>query len=185
MKPTRLARMLLLIVTLWLPAGPALAGDAGPLLREARAEAAAGRYQAAAERLAAAYRQGAVNADLCLGAAKAWRLAGDKGRMLVWLARANRLDPGNREVRKVVAATGVALPGSGLLLSGRLSPRELIWLALAGHTLFWLGLALTCRLGRTSARDGRDPGRRYRGLAVAGGRRGVLRPLAAAPGSDP
>lgn len=145
--------LLLLAVLAWLATGPgqALGEDLGSRLDTGRKAYAAGRFVAAAASLDAAYRDGARNATVCLAAARAWDQAGNKGRAVLWLVRAHGLAPDNREAGKALDAVGARLPGPTLLLGSRLSPRGLVWLALAGNGLFWLGLALVRRVRRSLA----------------------------------
>jgi len=138
----------LVLLTFWLLPGPTLAGDGETPLAAARTDFAAGRYAAAAGKLEIAYADGARNAGCCLAAATAWQLANDRGRTVLWLARASRLDPGNPNVQHALVAADVAMPGPILPLAGRFSPRALLWLALGGNIAFWLGLLLARRMRR-------------------------------------
>lgn len=124
------------------------AAGRGADLAAAQTAFAAGHYAAAAKILEAAYAGGVRNASCCLAAATAWRLAGQRGRTVLWLSRAARLDPGNPRVRGALAAADVAMPGRLLPLAGRFSPNALVWLALAGNAVFWVGLTLVHRSGR-------------------------------------
>jgi hypothetical protein len=121
-------------------------------LEAARTAYAAGRFAAAGASLDAAYREGARNAALCLAAARTWDQAGDKSRSVRWLVRAHRLDPSDTEAGKALTALGVRLPGPSLPLGSRLSPRALVWLALAANSLFWLALTLARCFGRAVPR---------------------------------
>lgn len=121
-------------------------------LQAARERWAAGDYAAAGASLEQAYRAGAQNAAVCLAAAQAWRQAGEKGRLVLWLIRAHRLAPGNAEARKALAAAGVDPPGPRLPLGHRLSSRALAWLAITANTLWWLGLAAAHRRRRLPPR---------------------------------
>jgi hypothetical protein len=134
--------LMLMLTGLLLGCGQARAGSAAPLIQTAREQWAAGRFAAAGDSLEAAYRAGAQNAAVCLAAAQAWRRADDKGRLVLWLARANRLEPENREAKKALDAAGATLSGPTLVLTRSLSPRGLAWLVLAANTAWWFGLAL-------------------------------------------
>lgn len=124
-------------------AGQAWATEsAEALLDTARQAWTAGRYAAAGRALEAAYRTGARNVPVCLGAARAWRRAGDPGRFVLWLVRAHRLDPGDPKARKAVNAAGVAPYGPRLPLGERLPPGRLVRLAVAASLAWWLGLIL-------------------------------------------
>jgi hypothetical protein len=143
MRP-RLAPLLAVVILCQLVAGrPALAADAVDAhLQAARQAWQAGQFAAAGTALDRAYRAGARNAALCLAAARAWRLAQEKGRVVLWLIRAHRLDPANAAARKALAAAGVDPPGPRLPLGAVLSPRAIAWLAIAANSLWWLLLAL-------------------------------------------
>jgi hypothetical protein len=150
---SRPARALLVAALCLSLCGPALAGSADVLVQTAREQAQAGQDATAGASLEAAYQAGARNADLCLAAARLWRRAGEKGRLVLWLARAHRLEPGNQEARKALDAAGVELPGPDLLLGRTLPPRGLVWLALAANTVWWLGLAVARLRDRRPARS--------------------------------
>lgn len=129
-------------------AAPAAAANGAGLVAAARADFAAGHYAVAAQTLEAAYADGVRNASCCLAAATAWRLAGEKGRTVLWLSRAALLDPGSPRVRGALAAADVAMPRHVLPLAGRFSPGTLVWLAIAVNIVFWVGLSLARRTGR-------------------------------------
>lgn len=133
-------------------AGPAGSGET--LLDAGRQAYAAGRYAEAATAFAeaAAADPGLADADLCLDAAMAWRLAGEAGQAAYWLYRAEGVAPADPAVKKAQAAAGLPPLPAGLPL-GRLFPPRFLWLAaLAANAAFWLALAGSRLLARSLPR---------------------------------